>query len=106
MNDAGCYAVSMYINGEKRTVVVDDYFPYNNETYSWAFSKSIDQFSSESGARCNEIWVLILEKAWAKIYGSYQRIEAGTAGEAMYPLTGCPSKQFKHDDIEDPEEFW
>ena len=31
VNEAGCYAVTMYINGEKRTVVVDDYFPYNNE---------------------------------------------------------------------------
>lgn len=96
----------MYINGEKRTVVVDDYFPYNNKTYRWAFSKSVDQFSSESFTRINEIWVLILEKAWAKIYGSYQRIENGTAGEAMYPLTGCPQKQFIHDDIKDPEDFW
>ena len=31
VNSAGCYAVQMYINGEKRTVVVDDYFPYNEE---------------------------------------------------------------------------
>jgi len=46
----------------------------------------------------NEIWVLVLEKAWAKVYGSYQRIEAGTAGEAFHPLTGCPSTAFIHDD--------
>ena len=77
----------MYINGERRTVVVDDYFPYDQEHNRWAFSQP-----SESSNHINEIWVLILEKAWAKIYGSYQRIEAGTAGEAMYPLSGCPSR--------------
>ena len=25
----------------------------------------------------HEIWALLLEKAWAKIYGSYMRIEGG-----------------------------
>jgi hypothetical protein len=38
VNEAGCYAVQMYINGEKRTVVVDDYFPYDPVTETWAFS--------------------------------------------------------------------
>ena len=28
-NAAGCYAVDFYICGEKRTVVVDDRFPYD-----------------------------------------------------------------------------
>jgi len=50
--------------------------------------------------------VLILEKAWAKVYGNYQRIEAGLAGEAMYPLTGCPQYQFFHDDVRDIDRFW
>ena len=31
-------------------------------------------FSSSNGY---EIWVLLLEKAWAKIYGSYENVEAG-----------------------------
>lgn len=51
-----------YINGEPKIVVVDDYFPYCNHKDEWAFSRS----SAEK-----EIWVLLLEKAWAKIYGSY-----------------------------------
>ena len=32
VNEAGCYAVTLYVNGEKRTVVVDDYFPYDNDS--------------------------------------------------------------------------
>lgn len=92
----------MYINGEKRTVVVDDYFPYDAESDTWAFS----QPSKTREDRHIEIWVLVIEKAWAKVFGSYQRIEAGTAGEALYPLTGSPQQQFYHDEIKDIDGFW
>ena len=97
VNDAGIYACSFYINGEKRTVVVDDYFPYDVENEVWAFSRP---------SLKTEIWVLIVEKCWAKIFGSYQRIEAGTAGEAMYPLTGSPHKFFIHEDYERKDYIW
>ena len=100
VNEAGCYAVNIYVNGEPRTVVVDDYFPYDATTDQWAFSRP----SKEEGM--NEIWVLILEKVWAKVFGSYQRIEAGTAGEAMYPLTGCPHKFYIHDDMHRVDSLW
>ena len=97
VNDAGIYACHFYINGEKRTVVVDDYFPYDVENDVWGFSRPSYK---------TEIWVLILEKCWAKIFGSYQRIEAGTAGEAMYPLTGSPHKFFIHEDYERKDYIW
>ena len=99
-NAAGCYAVDVYVNGEKRTVVVDDYFPYDANTERWAFSRP----SKDDGV--NEIWVLVLEKVWAKIYGSYQRIEAGTAGEAMYPLTGSPHQFFIHANLNNIDGLW
>ena len=98
VNKAGCYAVQLYLNGESKVVVVDDYFPYDPFKEDWAMSKP----SEDS----NEIWVLILEKAWAKVFGSYQRIEAGTAGEAFRPLTGCPSHAFIHDDCANKEMLW
>lgn len=53
--------MKFYINGEMQTVVVDDLFPYCVHKNNWAFARSVDR----------EIWVLLLEKAWAKIYGSY-----------------------------------
>jgi hypothetical protein len=62
VNKAGCYAVKMYVNGEMKTIVVDDQFPFNERSNKWAFSRT---------TKTNEIWVLILEKAWAKIFGSY-----------------------------------
>ena len=37
------------------------------------------------------ISLLILEKAWDKIHGSYERIEAGLDHNVMRDLTGAPS---------------
>ena len=54
----------------------------------------------------NEIWALVLEKAWAKVFGSYQRIEAGTAGEAMYPMSGRPHRFFIHANLQNLDKLW
>ena len=70
INDAGIYAVKMYVNGIQKTIVVDDYVPFekdeNDEWYP-AFAKS------SRGDR--EIWMAIIEKAYAKVSGSYEGME-------------------------------
>ena len=49
-------------------VVVDDYFPaYAND--KWTFA--------QGGNDGKEIWPMVLEKAYAKFYGTYNYIEAG-----------------------------
>ena len=85
------------MDGEPREVVIDDLFPYDQYKEEWAFSRSNQ----------NEIWVLILEKVWAKIYGSYHRIEAGTTGEAFPFLTGAPSGVLMHEMYDEkPDLLW
>lgn len=42
-------------------------------------------------ANGNELWVIMLEKAYAKLHGSYARIESGIGSEALRDLTGAPS---------------
>ena len=44
-----------------------------------------------SRANGNELWVLIAEKAWAKIHGSYERIEWGMNHLTMRDLCGAPA---------------
>lgn len=79
LNEWGILAVHIWKNGERKEVVMDDYFPC--EDGDPCFSK----------ANGNELWVLMLEKAWAKLHGSYERIEAGHAHNVMNDLTGAPS---------------
>lgn len=73
--------------------MVDDYFPC--QYGSPCFTK----------AHGNELWVLILEKVWAKLHGSYERIEAGFAHNVMTDLTGAPSFDFDIE-TEGREKLW
>lgn len=43
--------------------------------------------------------MLLLEKCYAKIYGTYDKIEAGQTVEAIKDLTGAPGKTIKNDDV-------
>mmetsp|Transcript_6709 Transcript_6709/g.11909 ORF Transcript_6709/g.11909 Transcript_6709/m.11909 type:complete len:795 (-) Transcript_6709:1604-3988(-) len=89
-NAEGIYRVRLCKDGEWVTVTVDDYFP------CFPFGGPI--FSRSQG---NELWVLLLEKAYAKIHGSYMLLRGGWAAEGMSDLTGCPTENldFSHDDV-------
>jgi calpain-15 len=45
-----------------------------------------------------ELWVLLLEKAFAKLNGSYSAIKAGKPFEAMIDLTGAPYREIRFAD--------
>jgi len=44
----------------------------------------------------NELWAILVEKAWAKLHGSYQRMEGGFPSNALFALTGKPSWKHIH----------
>lgn len=73
-------------------MVVDDIFP-------------CDKYGNPAYSRANgpELWVLLIEKAYAKIYGNYKKIEAGLTGNAVRDLTGAP---YIYLDNEDVDETW
>ena len=98
VTESGAYAVRLYVNGEPNDIVIDDYFPYDSrpEKDCWLFSRDTTE---------NEIWVQILEKAYAKVFGSYEVVEGGKPYQAMLNLTGFPSDILYHDDI-DEDSLW
>ena len=51
-----------------------------------------------SRANGNELWVLLLEKAMAKVHGNYYTLRGGFANEGMMDLTGCPTECFDFED--------
>ena len=71
------------INGIWEEILIDDYFPCL-PNYKPAFNHTIT----------NEIWVMIIEKAWAKVHGGYLNIAAGLTREALRDLTGACCKTF------------
>lgn len=89
-NDAGLYRVKLCKNGEWIIVTIDDYFP--------CYPNGGPIFSRSSG---NELWVLLLEKAYAKLHGNYlnyKTLKGGFASEGMQDLTGCPTETFDFED--------
>lgn len=77
----GFYVLRFYTNGRLNYVVVDDYFPCHKSSKQPLFSKPIG----------NEIWVLLIEKAWSKVIGSYFAAETMTPDYCMEDLCGSPS---------------
>ena len=86
-NQDGLYRVRLCKNGEWVEVTVDDYFPCSQD--------GGPVFSRSNG---NELWVLLLEKAYAKLHGNYFALRGGFANEGMIDLTGCPTELYDFDD--------
>eukprot|EP00808_Paulinella_micropora_P002222 g76214.t1 len=83
----GIYQIRLY-NGYHRKfelVTVDDYFPVKKGT-----NRPI--FASPNGG---ELWVLLLEKAFAKFFGNYNAIQGGLIITALEALTGDEVMTFK-----------
>lgn len=82
-------------------MIVDDFFPakMENNRYAWAFCKG--------GDLGDELWSMVLEKAYAKLYGAYEFIEAGKVHYALADMIeGFPQQIDLKKDIKNTEVFW
>ncbi|KAI6661395.1 hypothetical protein LOD99_9978 [Oopsacas minuta] len=81
----GKLTVLLFHNSQWEGVEIDDNIPCDLHGYP-IFARCVDEAS-----RCqNEWWLSLLEKAYAKIYGSYANLHGGNMSEALYDLTGVP----------------
>ncbi|GAB9467854.1 Calpain-like cysteine protease c2 [Globisporangium polare] len=86
----GAYAMRIFKNCQWETVIVDDYFPVLADSFkatpcagaAFAHSKDFE-----------ELWVPLLEKAFAKYYGGYASLERGYVHHALKDLTGYDSEE-------------
>jgi len=91
--DQHIYGINFFINGRWERVLVDDYFPciYDERNI---FGELYFSCSFQ-----NELWVSLIEKAWAKINGSYANIDyGGYSYEAFDTLTEACSEHIKIED--------
>lgn len=94
LNEAGVVMVSMFVNGHEEWVIMDDYLPTINGKPCFVESK-------QEG----EVWPCFLEKAWAKLMGSYARVESGKPVHAAQHLLGVSGRSYEHDDNEDRQKL-
>ena len=80
----GLYVVRLFFNGAFRCIVLDDFFPVNIP--SWSGGKLTLAFQKYVGPQ--NLWVCLIEKAYAKLHGTYQAIVGGFEDIAMADLTG------------------
>ncbi|XP_027552449.1 calpain-13 isoform X1 [Neopelma chrysocephalum] len=85
---AGIFHFRFWQYGDWVDVVIDDRLPVLNGRYLFVHPRT-----------SNEFWPSLLEKAYAKLRGSYQNLNGGYLSDALVDLTGGVQVQFS---LKDP----
>ena len=91
----GIYCFRFFKNFKWRYVLIDDRLPCNavfneNQTKKLLFAHCRQD---------NEFWVPLIEKAYAKLHGSYLAIESGCIDDGLVDMTGLVSKKVLKDNV-------
>ena len=81
-NPAGVYLVNLCKDGIWQSILIDDFFPCS-ENGRLAYSQ----------ASRKQLWVPLIEKAMAKMFGCYEAIASGQIYDGLSILTGQPVKK-------------
>jgi calpain-15 len=85
----GIYGLNLYVLGVPYTMMIDDIVPIHKETGTTTFAgKSNDK----------ALWGILIEKAFAKLHGSYEAIIAGDPIHSIQVLSGSPGYYNWHSD--------
>ena len=91
--EQGVFRLRLCRNGWWEWITIDSYFPVDGALTGRPTLK----FGSNKVA--TEFWVAVLEKAYARIYGSYESIVGGWPPDAVEDLTGCQSHTISCDKL-------
>ena len=80
----GFAVFQFFKNGEWKQVLVDTRLPYTRENKVPLYGHCADP---------TEVWVPLMEKAYAKLHGCYENLNGGSLVEALVDLTGGVSEK-------------
>ena len=95
-SEENCYGVKFRINGRWKIILLDDQIPGDG---------GVKPNFACSLANGNELWVVLLEKAWAKICGNFAKVCAGLPTEVFDCITNSISENIDCSH-ENAEEIW
>jgi len=93
-NDNGTFTVTFYDDGDPVEIVVGPHIPATEGSPEFAGPGDVPD-----GATNPELWVMLIEKAYAQYHGSYGEIEGGFTNEALEHLTGSSSDRSDPGDV-------
>lgn len=88
--------MTLCINGVWEDVILDDLIPVK---------PGLGREIAFNYTQNNELWAILLEKAWAKVHGGYMNTDGGIIREALRDLTGAPCKSY-FSRLDTPEVHW
>ncbi|KAI4469988.1 calpain [Holotrichia oblita] len=103
-NYAGIFHFRFWQYGKWIDIVIDDRLPIKAISPIKSIVESIGDLAFFKSSDQDEFWTALLEKAYAKLHGSYEALERGNSLEAMQDFTGGISEEFVADNI--PENFF
>lgn len=101
INQNRAFCCNIIFRGRWKTIYTDDEFPLPRDDAQMKKQRGCAR------SRNGQMWVSVLEKAWAKLLGSYVIAENGFPDEAIHDLTGAHIRLVRPQDANfNPEEYW
>lgn len=94
-NYTGMFHFRFWLHGDWVDVVIDDRLPVYESTGKLVFASNTE--------RPQEMWAPLLEKAYAKLYGNYENLEAGLTTDALIDMSAGLKEDFSIKKMTDDE---
>lgn len=87
--EVGAYCVRINRHSEWIPILLDDLLPMRHKDYWTNENRGV---AAAHVRECRGLWVPLIEKAFAKYFGSYAALNKGYVHHALQDLTGCEAE--------------